>query len=101
MNKANETAIEFVRGYCARLEQQTYPLWRSPEFAQMSYSKTAAYEILSLLESNKDVPPLQTIEEFRDKMNKYSCLNTKTSIMFSVAYDIADDISNDLIKAFY
>lgn len=101
MNKANETAIEFVRGYCARLERQVYPYWRSPEFAQLSYSKTAAYEVLNRLIQNPTSPPLQTIEEFRDTMSKYSCINSKTSIMYSVAQDIADDISNDLIKAFF
>lgn len=101
MHKANEMAIRVVSDYCVRLTRQRRPHWRSPEFAQLSYSKTAAHEILDALKQNDSIPPLQTIEEYRDKVDKYSCINPKTSIMFSAAHDVAEDIINELIKAYY
>lgn len=65
---------------------------------QESYSRWAARELLACLERNPDVPPLITIENFRDKMDEYSCVNLKTSYIFSCAKDIAEWIIDLLIS---
>lgn len=101
MHVANSSAIDVVLTYCTRLERQKIPYWRSEEFAQLSYSKTAAYSILSALKIDETTPPLQIIEDFRDRMNELACLNPKTSIMFSVAHDTAEDIIDEIIKSYY
>lgn len=101
MNKANEMAIQIVTEYISRLERQPMGYWRSSEFAQLSYSKSAAREVLRLLQHNKELPPLVVIEEYRDKMNDYSCLNSVWSIMYSVAADTASSIVDELISSYY
>lgn len=101
MNKANEMAIQVVQRYIERLERQYIHPWLSSEFAQRSYSISAANDILDELRANDTMPPLMIIEEYRDKMNEYSCINSFGSFMFSVAYDIAEDISNEIIKSYY
>ena len=101
MNKANIMAIQIVRNYISRLERQPMGYWRSSEFAQLSYSKSAARDLLNLLQDKTDTPPLVVIEEYRDKMNDYSCLNPMWSFMHSVAADTADSIIDELIGSYY
>lgn len=101
MNKANETAIQIVKDYIPKLERSPGWWWRSSEFAQWSYAKTAAKEVLDLLEENTDTPPLVVIEEYRDRMNQFACVNPVRSIMYSVAADIAEDIIDELIGSYY
>lgn len=103
MHVANKTAILVVQDYIKRLEEHPveWTYWRSSEFARWSYAKTTARYVLELLEKNPDIPPLMIIEEYRDKMDDYACLNAARSVMFSTAHDIADDIIDELIKAYY
>ena len=101
MNTANKTAIQIVKDYIPELERYEDLWWRSSEFAQWSYSKTAAKEILELLEKDTNTPPLVVIEEYRDKMNNFACLNPKWSIMYSVAADIAEYMIDELIGSYY
>lgn len=101
MSKANEMAIQVVQEYIERLERQHIHPWQSSEFAQQSYSISAANDILYELKKNTSLPPLTIIEEYRDKMDEYSCLNSFGSFIFSVSHDIAEDIIDELIKAYY
>ena len=101
MSKANEMAIQVVQKYIERLERQHIHPWLSSEFAQRSYAISAANDILDELRNNDSTPPLVVIEEYREKMDEYSCLNSFGSFMFSVAYDIAEDIINEVTKAYY
>lgn len=101
MNTANMIAIQIVRNYIQRLECEPKLYWRSSEFAQWSYAKTAAKEVLESLRKDTDTPPLVVIEEYRDKMNDYACLKPMWSIMYSVAADIAEDIIDELIGSYY
>lgn len=68
------------------------------EFEQFSYSVWAANEILTELMNTPDVPPLYTLELFREKMDDYSCLNKETSYIFSVAKDATENIIDMLIN---
>ena len=101
MSKANSLAIEAAMCYLERLENQPMGYWRSSEFAQLSYAKTAAREVVDLLKNDDSKPPLVIIEEYVDKMNKYACLNKERSIMFSVAADTAEDMIHELLCAYY
>lgn len=93
-SSAYERAVYTVR-YCL-----TSYSTKSHEYGieQESYSRWAARELLACLERNPDVPPLITIENFRDKMDEYSCVNLKTSYIFSCAKDIAEWIIDLLIS---
>ena len=97
MEKPVERAIGTV-SYCIHKSIKSTAKWRGYNLAQESYSRWAAREILTRLEKNPTVPPLITIEEFRDQMDKYSCLNLHTSYVFSCAKDMADWIIDLLIS---
>ena len=81
-----ETAISIVEDYKGRIDyiSEQYGF----DFKQRSYSKWAADEILRSLYENCCIPPLVVVEKFRDKMKHYSQFN----VIFSVAYDTAQDI---------
>lgn len=66
-------------------------LWvQSNSFRKDSYAVWAAEEILEQIEHNLEIPPLFILENFRDKMGVYMCLNSHTSYIFEVAYDAAE-----------
>jgi hypothetical protein len=102
MSEASITATRVTLEYIRELERETRvsDYWNSEYFAQRSYARTAAYEILDLLKSSNE-PPLVVIEEYRDKMNDYACLSSFASLMFSVAYDTAEGIIDALIGSYY
>lgn len=66
--------------------------WNKELFEQRCYSIWAAKELYYELAKNDDKPAETVIEEFIDRMDKYSCKNIETSFMFSVAKDTALDI---------
>lgn len=67
------------------------------EIAQKSYTKWAVHEILARLRENRDIPPAIVVEQFRDEMEQYSCLNSQTSFIFSVAKDAAEWMLDDIL----
>lgn len=96
MTEATGRAIETVR-HCLRGSLTATAKRRNYSLLQESYSKWAAREILVRLIKEKETPPLVVIEQFRDKMDEYSCRNLNTSYMFSVAKDTAEWIIDLLI----
>lgn len=90
MNNQYETALSIVKDYESYLEfvheQQGYSL------EQMSYSKWAVDEIFKYLDEQKTSAPLVVIENFRDRMDRYSRLNEKNGLIFSVACETAENI---------
>lgn len=66
--------------------------WKKERFMQSSYSKWAAKELFQFVKQHKELKPLNAIELFIRKMDKYACLNSKSSYIFSVAHDVAEDI---------
>ena len=89
--------IAVIRGYISRLNNPTRN-WRNSNFKQISYSKWAAKEVLKYVKEHDSIPVTIAIEEFIRKMDKYSCMNSNTSYMFSVAHDIAVDILDTFIQ---
>lgn len=65
---------------------------RMRSFDQISYSIWATGELLRYVLKRRTIPPIDAIEEFISKMDGYSCLNGKSSYIFSVAHDVAEDI---------
>jgi hypothetical protein len=96
MAKPNDRAIEIVRHCLKKVINSTADL-RGYSIMQESYSRWAAREILIMLEKNRDTPPLILIEQFRNQMDEYSCLNERTSYRFSVAKDTAEWIVDLLL----
>lgn len=101
MSEAHRLAYKAVSTYIDDLEERSIvDYWHSSSFAQRSYAKTAAYEILELLRNSSE-PPLVIIEEYRDKMNEFACLNSFGSFIFSVASHTAENIIDMLVGSCY
>lgn len=102
MDKAHVIASKVVLEYIRELERATNPIecWQSAYLAQRSYMRTAAYDILDLLRDDPE-PPLVVIEEYKDKMNSYACLNTFGSSMFSAMANAAENIIDALMGSCY
>lgn len=97
MNASNEQAISVVRS-CLRTVSKSISDFKNGSSQQKSYSRWAVKELLSQLKTHPETPPLIIIEEFRDQMDKYSCLNPHTSYIFSCAKDMAEWIIDLLIS---
>ena len=92
----NARAIQAIEDYICELHIPRISTKRS-RFNQRAYSRWAANEVLGYVQFRKDIPPIQAVEEFMSKMDKFACSNPKNSYIFSVAYDVAADILDLLI----
>ena len=95
--KSNESVKNMIRWYIRENENHQY-LWQTDEYKQEVYSLWAARELLNELRKNKNKPPLIVMEDFRDKMDRYSCVNPATSFIFSVAKDTIEMFIDMIIK---
>lgn len=91
---ADERAI-----YTVRYAIATMPVvQRGYNFEQASYMKWAGREVLIRLCKHPEIPPLIVIESFRDECDSYSCVNPRTSYVFSCAKDMLEWIIDLLIS---
>lgn len=67
------------------------PNLRKECFEYRSYQRWAVNEIIKAVKES-DQHPRRTIEDFMERMDDYSCRNLNTSLMFSIAKDVAQDI---------
>lgn len=66
-------------------------------FAYNSYSKFAARNMISILKNHQEVSPLILMEEYRDKLEDYSKLNTNSNYIFETEKRTIEDIIRYLI----
>ncbi len=71
--------------------------WQGYSLAQSSYSRWAATELLKILQDKENIPPLIILEDFKSQMDNYACMNRASSYIFSVAYDMAECIIDQLL----
>lgn len=55
----------------------------------LSYTRSAAIELLMYIKKHNTTPQIIAIEEFARKMDEYSCNDLRTSAIFSIAHDVA------------
>ena len=94
-----DTAIEITENALQiQIKNQLDWNWRWSNFCGGSYYIWAAKEILDRLNTNKDVPPLITIEHFRETMEEYADKSKGTSghYLFVCAEDIAQSIIDEM-----
>lgn len=68
-------------------------------FAQRSYTRWAMDEINRYICKNEDLPVIELLEAFRLKMDRFAC-DARTDhgkFMFSVAYDVATNMLDEVI----
>lgn len=88
----NEVAISIIRKYIRTHNYNPKSNIRKDCFEQVSYSSWAANQLLLEVMARPLTPPDTIIEEFAWRMDYYSCINVKTSRIFSIAKDTAEDI---------
>lgn len=61
-------------------------------FERKSYIKWTIDSIIDILRKNPNIAPLILMEEYRDKLLKFSTLNQNTKYIFDEAVDIMNEI---------
>lgn len=87
---STDDAISIVFRCLGRLDCRRY--WRKNTFSQMVYTRWAYLEIVDYLRSHRDIPPIMAVEELQSQMNEYACVKLETSVIFSIAYDVCEEI---------
>lgn len=89
---SREKILEKLRDYISLLPQPTVGDSKSV-FAHRSYSIWAAESILHAVENSRRINPVDIIEQFVWKFNKYSCSHYMFAVAHNVALDILDNVS--------
>lgn len=95
---SRRTAEIIVKDYIADIKDPRCN-YKREKFMQLSYSKWAAEEVLRTIRKRKDLSPIECVEYFTSKVDQYSLEHSKSSYIFSVAYDISMDIYDILLAA--
>ena len=91
-----EFEILLLEYYTNLSEPSNKEYWKKELFEQKVYTKWAIKEIIrEVWNSNK--PILETVENFITRMNEYSMKDKKTSHIFSIAYDAAMDLYDQML----
>lgn len=81
-----------VQNHLDELEY-THPFINSDKFLENSFAKFACKKILEEIDIAETLPfdltPIEILEAFRDKMDRYASMNQKNSISFSIMSDTA------------
>jgi hypothetical protein len=95
----NNIALDVIYDYIAHMPvpRKRYGRFADNMFGQEAYGLWAAYEILRRVAKNPNRRPVEVIDEYRMEMEDLSLINSKTSWIFSVATDVAEDILREFI----
>lgn len=97
MDEIREAAVRIIRSYIRELNHSVRYQWQDKHLAQIYYSKIAAIKLLNYIKNDKSLSPMTIVENFRDKMNEYACMNDFNSRMFSVQCDVAEYILDEIV----
>ena len=97
MDEIRQVAVRIIRSYIRELEHNVQYQWQEKHLAQIYYSKIAAIKLLSYVKTDKLLSPMTIVENFRDKMNEYACMNDFNSRMFSIQVDVAEYILDEIV----
>ena len=84
-----------IRTYMSKMKAPRAGLSKE-RFEMESYSQWAILEAVTYLRGRRDT--IQALEEFIHKLDEYSCVNSKTSYIFSIAKTAAEDLLDALIS---
>ena len=91
-----ELEILLLEYYTNLSEPAKKEYWKKELVEQKVYTKWAIKEIIREV-YNSDKPILEIVENFITRMNKYSMKDKKTSHIFSIAYDAAMDLYDQML----
>lgn len=87
----NEAAILIIKDYMTEHLFEPCARWPEYYFAERSYARWVATEILERLEHSQ-ASPINVIADFIRELDDYSCVNTHNELLFSMARDAAEEI---------
>ena len=88
----NDPALHFIHGYCLKSIPNPTVGWPHYYLQEVAYSSCAASEIIKRLESSTD-DPVQTVKQFKEEMYEFYSMNDGArSVVFSYAYEMAEEI---------
>lgn len=96
MDGINSDAVYRVETYVMFMKHTGH--WSDGDVKSFAYRQWAAREIISLLKCNIDYTPIDVIENFIDKMERYKSMNSINSFIFSEAIIVAEDIMSYILK---
>lgn len=70
---------------------------KSPEFLDEYYSRQAALDLIEEIMDHKSQRAIDTVENYRFKMDQYATTNPVFGIIYSIKYDFATYILDRLI----
>ena len=91
-----EFEILLLEYYTNLSEPSNKEYWKKELFEQKVYTKWAIKEIIREV-YNSDKPILEVVEDFANYMKEYSMKDKKTSHIFSIAYDAAMDLYDQML----
>lgn len=94
--KTTDTVVNIIEVYIKTFLDRTTNTY-DELFAYNSYSKFAARNMISILKNHQEVSPLILMEEYRDKLEDYSKLNTNSNYIFETEKRTIEDIIRYLI----
>lgn len=97
MDETRKAAIRIIRWYIRELQKYARCEWQARQLAQTYYSKIAAVKLLRIIKTDMSLSPMTIVENFRDKMNHYACMNDFNSTMFSIQADAAEYILDEIV----
>ena len=69
---------------------------RSQYFDQIVYENWARKELMIHIKNSKAPTVTMAVEEFAAKMDEFACMDSKYGFGFSVAYDLAMDVLDEI-----
>ena len=88
----NDQAINFIHVYCSKSIPKPKVGWPHYYLQEVAYSSCAASEIIKRLENSTD-DPVQTVKQFKEEMYEFYSMNDGArSVVFSYAYEMAEEI---------
>lgn len=91
-----EKALLLIENYIYHMRKPRRRL-KGDLFLQRSRNIWAATEVLTFVQQHDYIPPLDAVNEFIHMMEQFSLYNMDTSLMFSTAKDVAEDIFDMLL----
>ena len=97
MTDEHREAIRIIKRYMYDADRQMGLNSESGSFIQKSYSKSAGMDLIDRIQENQSKSVFTIIEQYQKLMDKYTVLNSRQSIIFSIKHDFATYILDELI----
>lgn len=97
---ANEIAIDLLMDHINTCYFEPHSKWPAEVIEEHAYERTAAFDILQLLQDNPDDFPSCVVEAYYDKVSYYWAISEEGSrqeLRFSIAILVASDVLDNII----